>query len=320
MILSVSRRTDVPAYYMEWFMQRLRAGEVLVRNPVNPRRVARLDLSPDVVDGIVFWTKNPAPLLGQLDTLAAFPYYVQVTINPYGIGIEPNVPGKGQAVIPAFQRLSEALGPARMHWRYDPILLNAKYTQAYHADAFEKIARKLAGYADRCVFSFIDAYKNTERNAARLGLQPITEDTMRRMAATLAEIAGAYGIALHTCAEAIDLTGLGIGPAHCVDASVLEGISGVPLCVKKDRNQRAACGCVESIDIGAYNCCENGCLYCYANYDAGRIARNVALHDPASPMLIGRPDGEDTVYERRVGSCADPQLRFFVDGKHVDGI
>lgn len=309
MLLSVSRRTDIPAYYADWFFARLREGFVLVRNPVNPHSVARVSLLPEVIDGIVFWTKNPVPMLDRLDALSGYPYYFQFTLTSYGTDIEPGIPGKGRVLLPAFQRLSDKIGPDRVIWRYDPILLNPAYTAAYHEKTFDRMARRLQGYTDTCVLSFIDDYKSTARNAQALRLSPLPEATMRRLAASLSGIARGYGIAVNACAEALDLTAEGVVRAACVDAARMTRISGQALRAGRDKNQRPACGCSASIDLGAYNTCPGGCLYCYANYDDRKIPRQTALHDPAGPLLFGTVGPEDTVYERAVASCADPQQR-----------
>lgn len=302
MILSVSRRTDIPAYYAPWFFARMQAGYVLIRNPMSPRQVARVPLTPDMLDGIVFWTKNPAPMLKQLSQLGDIPYYFQYTLTSYGPEIEPNVPDKADKSIPTFQRLSDQIGPTRVLWRYDPILLSDTYTEDAHVRAFEAYAKCLQGYTERCTISFLDDYRATRRNATALAIHPCPPEAMHRLAKTLCDIARAYGMTMDACAENVDLTADGVQPARCVDAGLLAQIGGIPLRAAKDRNQRKACGCSASIDIGAYNTCPNGCLYCYANYDDQRIPRNTLAHDPASPLLIGQPGPDDRVYDRQVSS------------------
>lgn len=303
MILSVSRRTDVPALYSQWFFRRLQEGYALVRNPVVPRQVSRVGLTRDVVDGIVLWTRNPAPMLEGLEALAAYPFYFQFTLTPYGADLEPGLPGV-EGRIALFRALSARVGAARVVWRYDPILLNPRYTEAFHREAFLRLSDRLAGYTERCTVSFIDAYRSTRRNAEALSLAPISPETMRALAGTLAQAAKERGIALDACAEATDLSDVGVARARCIDADRIARIGGVPLRVGRDRNQRAACGCAESIDLGAYNSCSHGCLYCYASYDAARIPGNIAAHDPASPLLIGRLSPQDSVRVRSVRSCA----------------
>ena len=299
MILSVSRRTDIPANYAQWFFGRLREGRVMARNPRNARRMAEIPLNPQAVDAIVFWTKNPAPLLDGLPFLAPYPYYVQITITAYGEDVEPRVPSKEGIVLPAVRRLADAIGPERVVWRYDPILLSRAYTAARHLECFARIARALSGYTRRCVIGFVEAYANTRRNAQGMGLEAITPEAMHALAGPLARIARAEGMEMAACCEPEDFAAHGIGPARCIDAALLERIAGRPLGLAKDRNQRALCGCAASVDIGAYNTCLNGCLYCYANYNARAVQANAAAHDVASPLLVGNVDAVRDVVRGR---------------------
>lgn len=299
MIISASRRTDIPAHFAPWFYNRLREGFVCVRNPMRYHQVARISLARDVVDGFVFWTKNPAPMLPQLSALHAYPYYFQYTMTPYGPDIEANVPPRGKHGVPVCQQLSDHIGPNRIIWRYDPILLSPTYTTAYHIDAFERMAKRLAPHVARCTIGFIDAtYKNAKRQSQAMQLQPVSAEGQHILASAFAQIGQAYGLMLDACCEDASLAQHGIGQARCVDNRILEAAGSGPLRTKKDPNQRAACQCAQSIDIGAYNCCPNGCRYCYANYKSNEIERSLMLHDASSPLLIGRPGEGDTVYDR----------------------
>ena len=172
MILSVSRRTDIPNYWADWFLRRLEEGYVCIRNPINAHQISRVALSPETVDCIVFWSKNPAALARRLDELEGYPYYFQYTITAYGKDVEPGLPDKKEVLIPLFQDLSRRLGPRRMVWRYDPILFSRRYTPEYHLRAFEEMARMLEGYAQRVVISFVDLYAKTRRSTAGLELSP----------------------------------------------------------------------------------------------------------------------------------------------------
>ncbi len=298
MIISASRRTDIPACYPDWFYQRIREGFVLTRKPMRFHQVSKMLLSPETVDGIVFWTKNPAPLMDRLDVLNAYTYYFQFTLTSYGKDIEPNVPVKGSEVIPAFQRLSDKIGPDRVIWRYDPILLNEKYTTDYHMEYFHEIAKRLKDYTQKCIISFVDRYQNTERNFDSLRLVEIEDETKRRLAESLSQTARSFGIAMDTCAEEIDLSAYGIGHAKCIDGALLGKLRGYPLHVSKDKNQRSHCGCDASVDIGMYNTCKNGCKYCYANYKTGVLKSNADSHDPFSPLLTGIIGEDDIIKER----------------------
>ena len=311
MIISASRRTDIPTLYSEWFFNRIQDGFVNVRNPINYYQVSKISLSPDVVDGIVFWTKNPEPMLKRLKELREYTYYFQFTLNPYGLDVEPNVPNKSTSVIPTFQKLSDMIGAQKIIWRYDPIVLSKKYTLDYHKEYFEKLAKKLAPYSRKCTFSFLDSYKSTLRNTKDLELLPITEDNMREIAQVLQEIASAYNIKLETCAEKIDLDYLGITHANCIDQHIFESLSGNRLILEKDKNQRPECGCMASIDIGMYNTCSNGCKYCYANFNHAMALKNCSGHNPKSSLLTGEITESDKVTIRKVESCRDCTFRLF---------
>lgn len=309
MIISCSRRTDIPAFYADWLFARLRAGFVCVRNPRNPRQVSRIALTPDVVDGLVFWSKNPIPMLDRLGELREYAYYFQFTLTPYGRDVEPGLPDTIER-LRTFQRLSETVGPDRVLWRYDPILISRTYTAEAHLRRFEELARMLSGFTRRVTISFLDTdYRNVVRNAKRLSAEPLPAQGRLALAGRLAEIARGMGMEMRACAEETDFTAVGIAPARCVDAPLLETQLGCRLRVPKDKNQRPACGCAASVDIGMYNTCAHGCLYCYANYNAGEIAGNRQKHDPDSPLLIGRPGPEDTVTERKTVPCRDDQIR-----------
>lgn len=277
MIISVSRRTDIPAFYADWFFQRLGEGEVLVRNPVNPSAVRVVSLRPDDVDGFVFWSKNPEPMLSRLNELSAYRYYFQFTLTPYGRDIEPGVPDK-PVVVETFRRLADIIGPERMVWRYDPMLLNSAYPTERHLGDFTRLAEALRGCTGTCTISFVDAYRNTKRNAEQLALEPIGDSVKQELVRAFVSIAAERGISLNLCAEDGDYTALGAGRARCVDAGLFNALWGLKLPVRKDRNQRPLCRCHESTDIGAYNTCPGGCLYCYANY-APTLSTRTLFHD-----------------------------------------
>lgn len=179
---------------------------------MNPRQVSRIALRPETLDGIVFWTKNPAPLLPRLKELGEIPYYVQFTLNAYGADLEPGVPSKQETVVPTFQALSRRIGAERVIWRYDPILLTPHYTAAYHVQYFEALARRLAGYTDTCVISFADDYRHLRRTAQELQFRFPDAAVMRELAGQFSDIAGKCGLTLVTCAEAQDLSEFGHRP------------------------------------------------------------------------------------------------------------
>lgn len=297
MILSVSRRTDIPALYSDWFFNRLREGFVCVRNPMNPRQVSRISLRREDVDGMVFWTKNPLPMMDGLHLLDGYPYYFQFTLTSCGRDMECNVPPKGEVLIPAFRRLSELLGRHRVIWRYDPVLISETYTVDYHIRYFAKMAEMLGDYTEKCTFSFLDNYKNTKKTAPDIRTPDLLE--RRILAEAFSCSAKKAGILLDTCAEEDDLSGFGISHASCIDAARLSRIAGVPIAAPPDKNQRKLCGCASAADIGAYNTCTNGCRYCYANYIPSEIRKNREKHDPHSPLLLGNLMPEDRVTDRQ---------------------
>lgn len=314
MIISASRRTDIPTYYSDWFFNRIKEGFVLVRNPMNIHQISRIKLTPDVVDGIVFWTKNPIPMLARLDELKDYMYYFQFTITPYGKDIEPSIPDKNDVILPAFKRLSEKIGSDRVIWRFDPILISEQYPIEYHVQAFEKIAAELHAFAGKVTISFVDEdYRGVKNNIYELALQPFPSEAQAELSARLAEIAHGYGLAIDTCAEKIDLREYGIEHTRCIDDRLLSKLLHCRLKVDKDKTQRLECGCVASIDIGMYNTCRNGCRYCYANYNRNTVVENFLKHNPLSPLISGNVGEGDEINDRVVKSCKDPQRSLFDD-------
>jgi hypothetical protein len=312
MIISASRRTDIPACYSNWFYNRIKDGYVLVRNPMNIHQIGKINLSPDVVDGIVFWSKNPAPMIDRLDELSDYTYYFQFTLNAYGKDVEPNIPSKNDFIIPSFRKLSKKIGRDKVIWRYDPILFNKKYTMEYHIKYFDILASKLSDYTEKCTVSFLDYYKKTEKNTQSLNIIKPAFEREKELMQRFSETAKKYGIYIDTCAEKINLEEFGISHSRCIDKNRLERLGGYKLEIEKDKNQRPECGCAASIDIGSYNTCKNGCLYCYANYNSSIVRKNYLIHNPMSPLLFGNIDEKNDIIKiRNVKSCKDCQLNFW---------
>ena len=305
MILSVSRRTDIPACYSDWFFERLRESFVYTRNPMNPGQVSRLELSPETVDCIVFWTKNPHPMLTRLAELEPYPYYFQFTLTSYGRDVERNLPHKREVMIPVFQRLAGQIGSKRVIWRYDPILFTKRYTTEYHLRAFQQIAEALRGYTEKCVISFVDTYAKNARKLQALGVQELPREELEVFAASLCAIAKENGMEMASCSEQIDLMHCGISHNACIDKDLIEEITGCKLKGTRDKNQRGACGCMESIDIGTYHTCTNGCVYCYANHSDARVLEARAMYDVHSPILCSRIGETDKVTKRKAGSLRE---------------
>ena len=298
MILSASRRTDIPAFYSEWFFNRVKEGFVCVRNPMNIHQISKIPLNPDIVDCIVFWTKSPNAMLPRLNELDNFKYYFQFTINPYNQSIEKIVPKKDY-IIDAFKKLSDKIGNNRTVWRYDPILLSNEMNLDYHVKYFESIAKRLSTYTNKCIISFIDNYKKTERNLKETTARELTETEVLSIAKNIVEIAKSYNIEVQTCAEKYDLESVGIKHGRCIDSVVIEDIIGCKIESKKDKNQREECGCIESIDIGEYNTCNHNCLYCYANFNRNEVIKKMQNHIATSPLLVGNIMEKDAIKERK---------------------
>lgn len=310
MIVSASRRTDIPAFYSPWFFNRLREGYVLVRNPFDPKMISRVGLGPAVVDCIVFWTKNPAPMLPRLGELSAYNYYFQYTLNPYGTDLETRLPPLGKR-IETFKRLSDKVGRERVVWRYDPILTNAKYNVDFHCEAFDRIAHALRDHTESCMLGFIDHYRHIRGAVGALGIEPLRQDEIERMALSFRRTVGQVPLTLKTCTVKVDLRYLGIPAGMCIDAGLVGRIAGYPIAAKKDKAQRQVCNCLESIDIGTYESCLNGCVYCYAvkgNYNTAEA--NSRKHDPCSPLLVGHLCDGDVVKVRPVRSLRIPPTLF----------
>ncbi len=299
MILSASRRTDIPGYYSEWFFNRLREGYVMTKNPMNPGQIGRINLSPDKIDCIVFWTKDPVKMLDQLPLIdkMGYPYYFQFTLTPYGKELERDLRDKAD-ILATFRQLSLYLGKSRVLWRYDPIVWNEALTMDYHIRSFEKLCAGLEDYTDTCIISFVDFYDKLMKQGRNELLHEIREDQMHEIAGCLAAIAGNYGIELKACCEGLDFTKDGIKPSACIDKALVEQICGHAISARKDRSQRPECGCVQSVDIGVYNTCRNGCIYCYANHSEASIENNFYKHDPNSDILIGRIDHTAYIKDR----------------------
>ena len=283
-IISVSRRTDIPAHYMDWFARRLKSGYALARNPLNKNQSRQVSLLPEDVSCLVFWSKDPTPLLSRLDILTPYAYYLHNTVNAYGSGLEPGLPPLAKR-LDTFRRLADALGAERMLWRYDPILYSPEHGADFHAESFAHIAGTLRGYTQRITVSFLDMYAKIEKPARALSLRRPHDSEARLLLPMLAAIARQNGLSIQACAEADDYASLGVSRARCIDPLLIARITGKPVSLTKDKNQRPACGCAPSVDIGAYHTCPHGCVYCYANSSLRRALDSYAQHDPNTPSL-----------------------------------
>lgn len=308
MIINTGQRTDIPAFYAEWFANRLREGVVCVRNPYNPSQVSRYRLDPTVVDVIGFCTKNPAPMFPYMDLLKDYGQYWFMTITPYGRDMEPNVPDKHR-LLEDFKRLSEQVGVNAIGWRYDPILLSERYTTAYHLRAFEAMASALEGYTQTAVISFIDLYPKVRRNFPEA--REVRAEERIRLGKALIEIASAHGMIVKPCAEGDELAPYGADCGGCMRLGDYEKAIGKKLSAPKRKGTRAGCACYLACDIGAYNTCKHLCKYCYANAVPTRVLTQSRLHDPRSPFLIGNYRDGDVIHDVPQRSWIDPQQKLF---------
>jgi hypothetical protein len=306
MIISASRRTDIPCCYSEWFLNRLKEGSVLIPHPRNANRLGRVELSPQNVDCIVFWTKNPAPMLGRLAQIddMGYPYYFEYTITAYDSKVERNLPEK-QAVVETFKRLSDRIGSEKVDWRFDPILINEQFPIQWVAERFAWLCEQLHDFTEKCIISFVDEYAHTRNRIDVPGRSEMLE-----IAEIISRIAAEYRLPVFSCAEEINLSRAGIGHSSCIDQRKIEQLIGGRISARKDPGQRPACGCIESVDIGAYDTCGNGCTYCYAVTGEKILNRRRKEHDPLSPLLTGFPKGTEIITDRTAPSLITEQMTF----------
>ena len=303
MIISVSRRTDIPALYARWFMNRVRAGYCTVPNPINPRQVARVSLKPEDVDVFVFWTRNPRPMLTYLAELNArgYHYYFQHTLLNNPPELDPGSPSL-ELSLRTFEALSGIIGADRIIWRYDPIVISNITDVSFHIENYARICESLRGSSHRSVISILDFYKKTQKRLKRLkedGINVLVNDDEQAillddLIPSIVYSARKNGFQITSCAETFDLVRFGVEPGKCVDDLYIQQVFGIEVNHKKDPSQREACGCVASKDIGMYNSCTFGCRYCYANSNFELSSNNFRAHDPEAPSLLGWIDYPET--------------------------
>ncbi len=290
MIVSASYRTDIPAFYAEWFMNRLRAGFCRVANPYGGG-VHEVSLRPADVDGFVFWTRNLRPLLPHLDAVRRVaPFTVQFTATGYPHSLENSVTAAEEAVA-QLRELRRRFGRRGAVWRYDPVVFTSELNAERHAANFAVLIRGLAGIVDEVALSVVHPYRKTTRNLDRAAScygfawhdPPIEEK--RDLLARLAAIAAEHRITPTLCSQP-DLLVRGLAEARCIDAERLSDVAQCPIAMRESGN-RPGCRCALSRDIGAYDTCPHGCVYCYAVSDRTRAVRNFRAHDPAAGTLSG---------------------------------
>ena len=293
MILNVSGRTDIVAFYTPWFMNRYHEGFIDVRNPFNPKLVSRINFSN--VDLIMFCTKNPRPIISYLKEINK-PIVFHVTLTPYLKDIEPNVPNKKE-VIEDIKKISDIVGIDNLFVRYDPVFLSDKYNIDYHKKMFERMCLLLNGYVKNIIISFIDEYKNVKNNKDILKYRSFTEDDYREIGISFSKSAEKYNMTVQTCFEDRNLSEYGFKIGECMSHELAYILTG-----KKYPNWAARkggeCNCVQMVDIGMYNTCKHFCKYCYANYDEGSVKDNIKNHNPKSSLLVGELNSDDVIKER----------------------
>lgn len=302
MILSASRRTDLPAFYADWFYHRISDGYFYKYNK-KTNSYEKILLTPENIDCIVFWTKNPRPIMKYLDIMNSmgFVYYFQFSITPYSADIEINLQDK-RGIVETFKELSKKIGKERVVWRYDPILINNKYDVAFHKKSFAQLCRALSGYTDECVISFVD---NFTKGTQKIYYDAPDDKQIEELATYFAAVAKKYHFKLYTCAEKVDLQQFGIQHGACISKEKIESLISYKLNVRKDHSQREACNCVSSIDIGEYYSCLHNCAYCYAGgTDTVRCAYNHQQNDNASPLFIGTVNPKIKVTNKKLPSLA----------------
>lgn len=294
MILFASGRTDIPAFYSNWFINRVKAGFVDVRNPFNQKLVSRIYFSD--VDLIMFCSKNPLPMINKLDTLNV-PVLFHVTITPYSKDVEPNIPDK-RLIIEGVKKLSLVLGIDNVVVRYDPIFLSDKYNVDYHIKAFDKLCKNLNGYINKIIVSFMDEYKNVRSNKNILKYRTFTREDYKKIGEAFSKSAMDNGMSVQTCFEDEDLTQYGFVKGECLSHELAYILTGKKFKSSNVRKEKK-CECVQMVDIGDYNSCMHMCKYCYANYDEKAVSNNFERHDDNSSLLIGSIQSDDVIKVRK---------------------
>ena len=293
MIINTGGRTDTVQYFTDWLLKRFAEGYVLSRNPLFPNKVTRWELTPETVDCVVFCSKNYRPILARIREITdRFRTYCHYTITAYGRDVEPGVPSIAESM-ETLAELASIVGPHRVAWRYDPVLLTRTYTIERHKETFACMAERLAPHIDRCIFSFVEMYKKVETNMPEL--VPLNDAYKNELAESLGATAARFGITLQTCGTNGDYSRFGIHSSGCMTLDILGRANGISFRKLKHNGIRAGCHCIETHDIGAYDTCLNGCKYCYANQNPRKAFENFKFHDPASPLLLGRLKPDDIV-------------------------
>ncbi len=294
MILNVSGRTDIVAFYSKWFMNRYREGFLDVRNPFQPKFVSRIYFED--VDAILFCTKNPIPILKDISEIQK-PILFHITLTPYQKDIEPSVPPKGQ-IIEAIKKISSMIGKKYVYVRYDPIFLSEKYDINYHIKSFEHLCTLLDGFVEHIIISFLDDYKNVQKNKPILKNNPFLESDYEAIGKNFSAIAHVHNMTIQTCCEKKNLVEYGFDKKECLSHTLAFQLTGKTN-FKTWKARGNNCKCVEMVDVGVYNTCSHFCKYCYANYDEKQVEENRKNHIDTSSLLIGKLKDDDVIKIRK---------------------
>lgn len=294
MILNISGRTDIVAFYSKWLKNRFKEGYVDVRNPFYKNQISRIYFND--VDGIVFCTKNPIPLLDMIDDIKV-PSIYHITLTSYKKDIEPNVPPKGK-IIEAIKKLSNKVGKDKIWVRYDPVFINDIYTLDYHIKNFDRMCELLDGYTNKIIISFLDMYQNVRYNISYLRPKELTEEDYKEIGINFYNSAKKHDMTVQTCAEKRNLSEYGFIVSDCVNKEIAKELTGKNT-FKTWTGRKGKCSCVSMADIGEYNTCNHLCKYCYANYDETKVKDNIKKHDPLSSLLIGHITDKDIIKRRK---------------------
>lgn len=295
MILMVSGRTDIVAFYTPWFINRYKEGYVDVRNPFNKKLVSRINFTD--VDAIMFCTKNPKPIIPYLKTIKQ-PILFHITLTPYLKDIEPNLPPKKE-IITSIKEVSKIAGKELTYVRYDPIFINNKYTLNYHIKVFKRLCEQLDGYINHIIISFLDDYKNVRKNIKVLAPKTLTKEDYKKIGENFSNIAKRHNMTVQTCFEEENLVEYGFIKEDCLSLALAQKLTGKQKHKKWKARTGGKCNCVEMVDIGAYNTCKHFCKYCYANYDEKEVITNNNNHYPKSSLIVGNLNNDDIIKVRK---------------------
>ncbi len=295
MIINTGSRTDTVQYYTPWLLKCFEQGFVYSRNPMFPNKITKYELNPEVLDCIIFCSKNYEPILPYIKTITnKFNTYFHYTITAYGKDIEPNVPDIDKSIETLIQ-LSEIVGKQRIAWRYDPILLTKKYTKEIHYKTFDYMAKNLSPYIDRCIFSFVEMYQKLKTNMPEIIL--LNNQDKDELAKNIGNIAQKYNIIIQTCATSNNYEQYGILKSGCLTAEILGKANNIKFKQIKHSGNRHDCNCLECRNIGDYDTCPNGCKYCYANQNPTIAKLNYEKHNPNSQLILGDINENDEIQQ-----------------------